>query len=395
MYFQGYGPQNNYQNINYGYGPAYQPPYPNRYQNINYANSNLVYPPNNNPSANTNNIYSKNIQNISLEQALTQSSYPKNRHELIRDLLLCEYIGNPEAKVYFQYMSQEKLFVVNYLLPIPLGAKKYNIELYMYIPRTYPDNSPEFCIAKYKGTSLHEDYIKNKIINGQTFQIYVEKISKFNQKKSNISEIINDLKIKFNEAFPVFKEKNPKKYEYNGKNFLDKSTLKQIIIKSDNFNDVQLIHFMRNKVKNLVHDKYKNYHKKYNPQKYYDDIKQMKIELDSSSNGGNNLMNKQVEKLRKIKGELKQIENGIQADIKNISNSNRNALAKCDDLIKIKNEKDLEFIIKRKILEDYLIFLKKGYEKNMVSFDEMLKQTRMLTREIFSIDYLRQKLKYC
>ena len=52
MYFQGYGPQNNYQNINYGYGPAYQPPYPNRYQNINYANSKPAYPPSNNPNSN-------------------------------------------------------------------------------------------------------------------------------------------------------------------------------------------------------------------------------------------------------------------------------------------------------------------------------------------------------
>ena len=392
--YQGYGPQNFYQNINYGYGPAYQNPYPNRNQHSGYSNSRPAYPSSNNSHHTSNNTYNNNIQNIPLDQALTQSSYPKNRHELIRDLLLCEYIGNPEAKVYFQYMSQEKLFVVIYILLIPLGVKKYNIEVVMYIPRAYPDNSPEFYIVKNKGTSIHDDYIKNKIINAQTFQIYIEKFSKFNQKKSNISEIINDLKNKFKETFPVFRDKNPKKFEYNGKNFIDKNTLKQIIIKSDNFNDVQLLHFMRNKVKNLVHDKYYNYNKKYNPKKYYKDIRQMKMELDSSSNSGRNPMNQQVENLRKIKGELNKIENGIKADIKNISNSNRNALDKCDELIKIKNKKDLEFIIKRKILEDYLIFLKKGYEKNVVSLDEMLKQTRIITREIFSIDYLRQKLKY-
>ena len=219
MYFQqGYGPQGIYQNRNYGYGPHNPYPYPNKNQPTGYANSNLVYPPNNNPSANTNNIYSKNIQNISLEQALTQSSYPKNRHKLLRDLLLCEYIGNPEAKVYFQYMSQEKLFVVKYLLSVPLGEKRYNIEIYMYIPRTYPDNSPEFYIAKIKGTCIHDCYIKNKIINEKTFQIYVEKILKFNQQKSNISEIVNALKNIFNETFPVFKGKNPQKYDYFGKN---------------------------------------------------------------------------------------------------------------------------------------------------------------------------------
>ena len=395
MYFQqGYGPQGIYQNRNYGYGPHNPYPYPNKNQPTGYANSNLVYPPHNNPSANTNNICSKNIQNISLEQALTQSSYPKNRHKLLRDLLLCEYIGNPEAKVYFQNMSQEKLFVVLYILSIPLGQKKYNIEIYMYIPRTYPDSSPEFYIKKIKETGIHDFYTKNKIINVQTFQIYVEKIAKFNQNKSNISEIVNALKNKFYETFPVFKDKNLKKYDYNGKNYIDKNTLKEIIIKSDNFNEVQLLHFMRNKAKNLVHDNYYNYNKKYKPRIYYDDLRQMKMELDSSSNSGKNPMNQQVESLRKIKGELNRIEKDIKADIQNISNSKRNALTKCDELIRIKNEKDLDFIIKRKILEDYLIFLKKGYEKKVVSLEEMLEQTRMLTREIFSIDYLRQKLKY-
>lgn len=396
MYYDDYGHQNYYQNRNYGYGPAYQNPYPNRYQPSGYANSNQAYPSSNNHNSNfnPNSVYSKNSQNISLEQALTQSSYPKNRHQSLRDLLLCEYIGNEEAKVYFQYMSQEKLFVVIYTLSIRLGEKRYNIDIFMYIPKTYPDASPEFYISKQKGACIIGDYIKFRMINEQTFQIYVEKFSRFNQAKNNMSEIINAIKNRFNETFPVYKEKNTKKYDNYGKNYLNKNTLKQIIIKSDTFNDVQLMHFMRNKVKNLVHNGYYNYKKKYKPTKYYDNLKQMKVELDSSSNIGNNSMNKQVERLRKIKGELNQIENGIKADIKNIANSKGNALSKCDDLIKIKNEKDLEFIIKRKILEDYLIFLKKGYEKNVVSFDEMLKQTRLISREIFNIDYLRQKMKY-
>ena len=37
----------------------------------------------------------------------------------------------------------------------------------------------------------------------------------------------------------------------------------------------------------------------------------------------------------------------------------------------------------------------KGYEKKLVSFNDMVNQTRELSREIFSIDYLRtQRKKY-
>ena len=132
---------------------------------------------------------------------------------------------------------------------------------------------------------------------------------------------------------------------------------------------------------------------KYRTPQYYNDLKQMKMELDSSSNSGNIPTNPHLENLKQIKEELYQIESGIQADIQNIENVNGDVLRKCDELVKVKNERDLEFLVKRKILEDYLVFLKKGYEKKVVSLDEILEQTRTLSREIFTIDYLRKSMK--
>ena len=49
----------------------------------------------------------------------------------------------------------------------------------------------------------------------------------------------------------------------------------------------------------------------------------------------------------------------------------------------------------KKTLEDYLAFLRKGYERRVISFEEMIENTRMLSREMFYIDYLRNKKKYC
>ena len=53
----------------------------------------------------------------------------------------------------------------------------------------------------------------------------------------------------------------------------------------------------------------------------------------------------------------------------------------------------MKFLIMKKILEDYLIYLKKGYERKIVNFDVMVNQTRALSREIFTIDYLRAQRK--
>ena len=373
----------------YAYQPVYQQPtvpvQPNAY--------NQAYYPNSTANANNNTIYNKNVQSITLDQALIQSSYPREKHELINDMMINEYIGNPEAKVYFQYKNPEKLFVVEYVLQIYLMNKPYNVDLYMHIPREYPDYPPEFYVGKKKGVCINNEYIKNNMINEGTFQINVEYFCRFNQTKTNIGEIINSLKNSFNKTFPVYKSNTANLYPVPGKNNIDKNLLQQVIIKSEKFTDTQLLDFMRKQVKNIIKNKYNDLNNKYRTPQYYNDLKQMKMELDSSSNSGNIPTNPHLENLKQIKEELYQIESGIQADIQNIENANGDVLMKCDELIKVKNERDLEFLVKRKILEDYLVFLKKGYEKKVVSLDEILEQTRTLSREIFTIDYLRKSMK--
>lgn len=369
--------------------PAYQQPVaptqPNLYSQPYYPNTNP------NPNVNNNTIYNKN-QSITLDQALMQSSYPPEKREIISDMLLTEYIGNTEAKVYFQYRNHEKLFVVEYVLSINLMNKKYNVDVYMHIPITYPENPPEFFLGKKKGVCLNNEYTKNNIINGETFQVNLENICRYNPRKNNISEIINALKNSFNKTFPVYKGPTKIQYEIYGKNNLDKNVLQEVIIKSEKFTDTQLLNFLRKQVKNLVYNKYNDFNNKYKTPQYYKDLRQMKMEIDSSSNSGSSPMNQQIGRLNQIKEELYQIESGIRADVQNIENSN--VLMKCDELIKVKNDKNLEFLVKKKIIEDYLVFLRKGYEKKLVSLEEMLEQTRTLSREIFTIDYLRKNMNY-
>jgi hypothetical protein len=384
---------NIYQPGAYTYQPVYQQRVVPVQTNV-YNQAPPVYYQNSNPTYNNSTIYNKNVQSIPLDQALIQSSYPRENHEIINDMMINEYIGNPEAKVYFQYKDQEKLFVVEYVLQIYLVGKSYNVDIYMHIPRTYPDYPPEFYMGKKKGVCINDHYIKANMINGETFQINVEYFCRYNQTKTNIGEIINALKNQFNKTFPVYRSTTTNLYVVPGKNNIDKNLLQQVIIKSEKFTDTQLLNFMRKQVKNIIKNKHSDLNNKYKTPQYYYDLRQMKMELDSSSNYGNNPMSQQVESLKQIKEELNQIENSIQVDIQNIENANGNVLMQCDELVKVKNERDLEFLVKRKILEDYLVFLKKGYEKKVVSLDEMLEQTRTLSREIFAIDYLRKNMKY-
>ena len=99
-----------------------------------------------------------------------------------------------------------------------------------------------------------------------------------------------------------------------------------------------------------------------------------------------------MEKLNNIQKKLNLMENRlIQENFIIKKNNEKIIFDKCNELIKIKNEKILEYNVKLKALEDYLVYLKKAYEKKRVSFKDMVQQTRLLSREIFNIEYLCKK----
>ena len=47
----------------------------------------------------------------------------------------------------------------------------------------------------------------------------------------------------------------------------------------------------------------------------------------------------------------------------------------------------------KKAIEDYLSFLRKGFEKKKVSMQECIKQTRELSSKLFHINFLMNKRK--
>ena len=105
-------------------------------------------------------------------------------------------------------------------------------------------------------------------------------------------------------------------------------------------------------------------------------------------------MYKYVDQLKAIKQNLNQSEEFIKSEIQNLNSSNDSCFEKIDQLITIKDEKYMEYAIKKKTIEDYLIYLKKGYEKKIINFNDMINLTRTLTREVFSIDYLMSQRKF-
>ena len=420
--------------MNYGYNNNY---YKGPHNNARNYSNNSQY---NQKRQNINNRFNYN-DNISIpntlkiEEALSKSSYPKYIKSFMKDFLIKNYSANNEAKVYLTLVNNENLFVIEYSLPIDLNGKIYKVNVLVYFPALYPNYEPEFYLSKNGRIGISKVYEKK--INSKDLKIKIDSFIPFNPIENNVEEIINKLKIEFNKDFPIFRLDNDLNIpEPFGKCILDRQNSYEILIENENqksynfsynknfqlyednnfnnnknnqknnyyinnkgdFDDKSLIDFMRNQVKDTLRAKYMDFNEKYNLRKNYNELKtlnnsvQKKIEKNKSNPDGNQL-EKEMGKLKKIKNKLNLIEKQLIQENKRTKNKSKSVLDKCDEYIKIKNERYLELTVMKKTIEDYLVYLRKGYEKKIVSFQDMIDKTRILSREIFNIDYLRKQIK--
>ena len=422
---------NNRSNYNRPNGSNYN--YYNNNEN-NYKKGNYYY---NNDSRfyNDNNSKNKsskfNSKYLTIDNAILTASYPEYLQDFIKNFIITNYSNNRGVKIYLTSVNNENLFIIEYKLSINFDQKFYHIYVLVYLPTLYPNYPPEFYISK-RGKVGINDYYKNNKIDPGNFKINIDEFVSFDAEKNNVEEIIDKLKNEFNREFPIYKlNENDYEPEPKGKCILDLRNISEIILENKNYNDDNwgefedkkiinnnnninsinfdikedfkddtFMNYIKMQVKDVLKEKYLifkekfKFDKNYNTLKYYENSMNLNLDKDNT-NINENPLKKELDKLQEIKNVLNSIEEELKKENQDIKNRNKNKsiFEKCDELIKIKDKKDFELIIMRKTLEDYLIYLKKGYEKKAVSFEDMINQTRMISREIFNIDYVRKKLK--
>lgn len=334
---------------------------------------------------------------ITIDQALSQSNYPPYCKDFIREYIKENYSDNPGTKVYFPIIDKRKIFVIEYIIPIFLSNRKYNVNVLVYLHELFPNYEPEFYILKNGPIGINDHY--KEIINIKTFQINIDKICKFKPELKNIQEIVDALKSEFQKNFPIYRIKTGE-FEYVDKANFNKQEMKLVKIINDKFDDKTFMDFIRNQTKDKIREKYEKINSKYkyieNNNQILNNLKnEMKQKLNLTSNQEVEKLRQEKEKLIKIKNQLKDAENYLNQEVNEIENKSNIPFEKCNEFILIKDPKDMEYLVMKKTLEDYLAFLRKGYEKRVISFEEMIENTRMLSREMFYIDYLRNKKKNC
>ena len=399
--YQPYSQNSYYENY---YGQVYNRSNynPNQPPNVYYPNGGYPY---GNPNASSPQIYQNNyrgiqmIQPMKLDEAISKSSYSPSNKDIILEAILDNFSDKKENKVYFQSSSNDKIFIISKTLSAKLMNKSYKIPIVIHIPSSYPNFPPEFYMLKRAKVGINKVYFENeKIIDVNTLKINTDKICPFNPSKNNIGEIIEALKKQFGSVFPIYSDKTGNSqippFGPNNPNFRN---MNEVIVESEKMTNKQVHDLIKKQAKDAVISKYNKYKNQYKLEQNYKELKTIndivRLRAGNSLNGNEHPMNESINVLKDIKQRLYKIEYDLNQEIENSKNIKKTTLEKCDDLIKIKDDEDMKFLIMKKILEDYLIYLKKGYERKIVNFDVMVNQTRALSREIFTIDYLRAQRK--
>ena len=124
--------------------------------------------------------------------------------------------------------------------------------------------------------------------------------------------------------------------------------------------------------------------KKYNTKGNFNSLKNIDNQSKQKFNNEvlyrkNEQLKSQVQTLKTIKAQLIGVEKRVENELKECQNANKKYFYEIiENVVDIPNKEDFQFLIQIKVMEDYLSYLKKGFEKRIVSFDDIVNLTRSL-----------------
>ena len=140
----------------------------------------------------------------------------------------------------------------------------------------------------------------------------------------------------------------------------------------EKFNDETFLQFMKKQTKDKIRETYFQFREIFKEiQKDNQNLKNLKNKMNDKMINNNSQikvekLNEEKKRLIKIKDQLNDIEGNINDEINEMKENNKKSiLEKTNEFIRINNEHKMKYIVMKKALEDYLAFLRKGFEKKL------------------------------
>ena len=323
---------------------------------------------------------------ITLNEALNKSEYPEYIKDKVKSFVLENYQNyKDKSETYLTKCFNKKIFVIKMDLPVRFKNIDYLITILIYIPVSFPNE-----IRIY--FEYNQDFIVDKYYKGQntidetTAELYYQNIINFIPITQSINQLVQALVDKFNQYFPLFRSKS--KPEYYGPCHLDNDSSTLIEIKPEDLKEIIKKEDNKKKIKGKIMQILEE--KLFEIQATHSQLDSMKIKI-------NNKINSYISKgssndIEDMNVKLLELISKLELDIKNLKNKKKNnILEQSEKVVEIKDKEKYKYIVMRKTAEDFLKYLKKGFERGIIPFNKFVEETRKISKELFYINYSIEK----
>jgi hypothetical protein len=386
---------------------------------------------------------------LNIIDAIMSCDYSDNGKDYITSIMFDIFMGNPKTKIFIMKRYNKKIFKVEKILlikcsiSVPLQGRTYDVPILIYLPSPFPIEAPEVYIEKIGEIGINPKCIN---IDKQSFRIMTPGLRNWNIPYSNFLLILNEINYDFSNIFPVYKLDINERGKFPGceECYLYYEKVQSVTFDAPSKQDKTLTtkpqpSLIKNDIKpqnNYIPDN-NVYHNNYNHNAYssttvvhqknttFSDEQIKKIFLnelittlkpklreevgkfkkqESQLISYKNKFTQQIESIKNLaekKDEIIKIINSLSAGVQDQiylynsyieKNKYDDNFENVDGLIKISDEKLIKVITKEAVLEDFLFYIKKAYEKKIFNFQDTIKLIRLYSREQFAIKYYREKL---
>ena len=308
-----------------------------------------------------------NTNSISLNDALSKSDYTEFMKNKVKEFLIENYRSyNNKSSTYLTKSFNKNIIVIKFDLHVKYKTIEYIITILIYMPITFP-NELRIYFEYNQNFIIDSYYQEQKIIDETTAELYYEKIIPFTPLKQPLSQLI--------------------KPEFYGPCHLDENSTK-IDIKPDDLKESENLIEARKKMKDIILINLEE--KLFEIQSTQSKLESIKTEINT--NIINDYSKTKVNELEEMNVNLIKIKSKLEEDVNNLKyKEKKGILEKCDEIVKIKNKEKFKFTVIKKDLEDFLKYINKSFERNLITFRQSVDETRQISKELFIATYLAEK----
>ena len=382
------------------------------------------------------------MDGIHINEAISQSTYLLERREEITNFFIKNFSQNKLAKCYLKRQSlYENIIVINYEMHIKFNDKLLPVFILIYFYNDFPYDEPDFYFENKPRLAINKNYI-DIIVNRMDLRINSKVFYIWDYSTKNIKDFLVKIENAFKLTFPLARTENENNFIGNcdlkinecvpiifSNENIKISLLETMISEAEHNDFFKDLFNLKKKVEKKENKNNNNYLFNYNDEINIEDIKQLikkEIKDKCEKKVIPNILKVLKEKRTKFEEDENKIKNALEKQnkkelVKQFENaiSSLNVLYnkyKIQENLLIEGNKKLEdenetkitldnlknyFIVENENIlnlnaiqeceNEYLLILRKAYEKKIISFEYIKDEIYNISNEIFKIKYLLNK----